>query len=179
MDQLMGGSSGSRALDWMRRYCIYGCMQGCARQPGRRSSLQREWPLSTQVVGGLSCALSKGWSVHHGVAKFAANALTMLCICETAAGQIREFAIDETIQGLSEWLQKDDEAKEVDEVCGCNCGCAALSATCWLEVPVAASCPPPRLPQLRPNPLSSSSPLPTTPDSCFLAAVARETRCAL
>ncbi len=27
-----------------------------------------------------------------------------------------------------------EEPLEVDEVCGCNCGCAALSATCWLEV---------------------------------------------
>ena len=26
-----------------------------------------------------------------------------------------------------------EEPLEVDEVCGCNCGCAALSATCWLE----------------------------------------------
>jgi len=25
------------------------------------------------------------------------------------------------------------EPEELDEVCGCNCGCAALSATCWVE----------------------------------------------
>ena len=90
-------------------------------------------PLARQVVSGLASALSKGWSVHHGVAKFAANALTILCICESADTSVRAFALEQTLQGLSVWLQTSDEPEEVDEVCGCNCGSAELSATCWLE----------------------------------------------
>jgi len=85
------------------------------------------------VVEGLSCALRKGWNVHHGVGKFAANALTILSISEAAAPAVREFAIDELLHGLAQWLCDAEEPLEVDEVCGCNCGCAALSATCWLE----------------------------------------------
>ena len=92
-----------------------------------------ELPFARTVVAGLSSALSKGWGVHHGVAKFAANALTILCICEEAELSVRELAIDELVKGLAEWLKSEDDPEELDEVCGCNCGCAALSATCWLE----------------------------------------------
>ncbi|KAL1530928.1 hypothetical protein AB1Y20_001819 [Prymnesium parvum] len=96
--------------------------------------LMSELPFSMTVVTGLSCALRKGWLVHHGVGKFAANALTILCVCETAASAVRERAVDELLSGLVEWLHSEDSPQEdVDEVCGCNCGCAALSATCWLE----------------------------------------------
>lgn len=55
------------------------------------------------VVEGLSCALRKGWNVHHGVGKFAANALTILSISEAAAPAVREFAIDELLHGLAQW----------------------------------------------------------------------------
>lgn len=85
-------------------------------------------------IDGLSSALRKGWLVHHGVGKFAANALTILCICEQANAGVRERAIDELLSGLLEWLRSEQANEEVDEVCGCNCGCPALSATCWIEV---------------------------------------------
>ncbi|KAL3893237.1 MAG: hypothetical protein SGPRY_014368 [Prymnesium sp.] len=95
--------------------------------------LMSELPFAMTVVAGLSCALRKGWLVHHGVGKFAANALTILCVCETAVCEVRERAIDELLAGLMEWLHSEEGPQEVDEVCGCNCGCASLSATCWLE----------------------------------------------
>jgi hypothetical protein len=96
------------------------------------------------VVEGLSCALRKGWNVHHGVGKFAANALTILSISEAAAPAVREFAIDELLHGLAQWcvcspprtcssaarksewvaalrrLCDTEEPLEVDEVCGCE-----------------------------------------------------------
>ena len=93
-----------------------------------------ELPFAATFVDGLSSALRKGWLVHHGVGKFAANALTVLCICEQAVKSVRERAVDELLAGLLEWLRSDEAPAEVDEVCGCNCGCPALSATCWLEV---------------------------------------------
>jgi len=58
----------------------------------------------------------KGWKVHHGVAKFAANALTLLCICEDADLTIREFAIHELVAGIAQWLRSTDEPEELDEV---------------------------------------------------------------
>ena len=85
-------------------------------------------------IDGLAAALRKGWLVHHGVGKFAANALTILCICEQARTGVRERAIDELMAGLLEWLRSEDTPEDLDEVCGCNCGSPALSATCWLEV---------------------------------------------
>jgi hypothetical protein len=60
--------------------------------------------------------LTKGWSIHHGVAKFAANALTILCICEEAELAVREFAIQELVAGIAQWLQSTDEPEELDEV---------------------------------------------------------------
>ena len=92
-----------------------------------------ELPFALTFVDGLSSALRKGWLVHHGVGKFAANALTILCICEQADSAVRKRAIEELLGGLLEWLRSDEAPTEVDEVCGCNCGCPALSATCWLE----------------------------------------------
>lgn len=96
--------------------------------------LMSELPYAMTVVTGLSCALRKGWLVHHGVGKFAANALTILCVCETASKAVRERAFDELIAGIVDWLRNAEPPQEVDEVCGCNCGSAALSATCWVEV---------------------------------------------
>ena len=94
-----------------------------------------ELPFALTFVDGLSSALRNGWLVHHGVGKFAANALTILCICEQAAASVRTRAIEELLSGLLEWLRSDEvPTTEVDEVCGCNCGCPAQSATCWLEV---------------------------------------------
>ena len=92
-----------------------------------------ELPFALTFVEGLSSALRKGWLVHHGVGKFAANALTILCICEQANSAVRDRAIEELLGGLLEWLRSEDAPTDVDEVCGCNCGCPALSATCWLE----------------------------------------------
>ena len=66
--------------------------------------------------------------------EIAANALTILCICEQANAGVRERAIDELLSGLLEWLRSEQANEEVDAVCGCNCGCPALSATCWIEV---------------------------------------------
>ena len=71
--------------------------------------------------------------MHHGVGKFAANALTILCICEKAAPAVRERAVEQLLTGMLEWLRSEEAPVDVDEVCGCNCGCPALSATCWLE----------------------------------------------
>ena len=124
--------------------------------------LMSELPFATTVVTGLSRALRKGWLVHHGVGKFAANALTILCVCETAVLAVRELAFDELIAGLLEWLHSSDSpAEEVDEVCGCNCGNAALSAACWLEVrlgscmyrmPPSTACVPPPAPSADSHP---------------------------
>lgn len=93
-----------------------------------------ELPFALTFVEGLAAALRKGWLVHHGVGKFAANALTILCICDQAASSVRERAIEELLGGMLEWLRSTEPPAEVDEVCGCNCGCPALSATCWIEV---------------------------------------------
>ena len=75
--------------------------------------------------------------MHHGVGKFAANALTILAITESADSGVREHAVDELLGGMAEWLTQTDEPfepkEEVDEVCGCNCASPALSAACWLE----------------------------------------------
>lgn len=60
--------------------------------------------------------MKKGWNVHHGVAKFAANALTIMCICEDAVLAVRELAVDELVAGLGQWLKLDDEPEELDEV---------------------------------------------------------------
>jgi len=110
-------------------------------------------------IDGLSAALRKGWLVHHGVGKFAANALTILCICEEANTGVRERAIDELMAGLLEWLRSDDAPEDLDEVCGCNCGSPALSATCWLEVCARAARAEPCLPYEAPHhPARLSSP---------------------
>ena len=77
------------------------------------------------LVEGLSSALNKGWSVHHGVAKFAANALTILRITEQADANVRRAATDELLSGLHRWLDSEEPPAEVDEVCGCNCGSPA------------------------------------------------------
>ena len=94
-------------------------------------------PCARAVVDGLSAAIRKGWAVHHGVGKFAANALTILAITESADSGVREHAVDELLGGMAEWLTQTDEPfepkEEVDEVCGCNCASPALSAACWLE----------------------------------------------
>jgi len=50
-------------------------------------------PCVESVISGLSSALDSGWDVHHGVAKFAANALTILGSCETALPRIRVLAM--------------------------------------------------------------------------------------
>mmetsp|Transcript_52458 Transcript_52458/g.169050 ORF Transcript_52458/g.169050 Transcript_52458/m.169050 type:complete len:155 (-) Transcript_52458:729-1193(-) len=71
--------------------------------------IMSELPIAKTVVSGLSCALSKGWHVHHGVAKFAANSLTILCLCEEAVGEVRDLATTELLNGLAQWLQSEGE----------------------------------------------------------------------
>ena len=90
-------------------------------------------PFAMIFVEGLSAALLHGWKVHHGVGKFAANALTILAICEDANTKVREAAVDAMLEGMLEWLHDSTNEKDTDEVCGCNCGCAALSAASWVE----------------------------------------------
>ena len=56
--------------------------------------------ITLSVLCGLKCALQSGWSVHHGVAKFAANAITILGACETADPTIRILAIHSLLESL-------------------------------------------------------------------------------
>ena len=43
------------------------------------------------------------------MAKFAANSLTILCLCEEAVGEVRDLATTELLNGLAQWLQSEGE----------------------------------------------------------------------
>ena len=76
----------------------------------RRSAAPPPRAALTAPPGARSrCALSKGWHVHHGVAKFAANSLTILCLCEEAVGEVCDLATTELLNGLAQWLQSEGE----------------------------------------------------------------------
>ena len=89
--------------------------------------------VADKLLMGLEAALKSGWKVHHGVGKFAANALTIVATCETAAEGIRSRAVKGLLTTLEEWLGDHEGPRESDQVCDCNCGTKAMSATCWIE----------------------------------------------
>lgn len=93
-----------------------------------------------RIVQGLGLALRCGWSIHHGVAKFSANALTVLATCEGAKDELRREAVRLLLGGLLRWLLDPTREPEVPpedrgdrDVCGCSYLSPRLSAATWLE----------------------------------------------
>jgi len=89
--------------------------------------------VADKLVKGLEAALKSGWTVHHGVGKFAANALVMVATSETADDDIRIAAVRVLLASMDEWFDDNEGPRELDQVCGCHCGTKAMSATCWVE----------------------------------------------
>eukprot|EP00397_Hematodinium_sp_SG-2012_P001730 GEMP01001735.1.p1 GENE.GEMP01001735.1~~GEMP01001735.1.p1 ORF type:complete len:1162 (+),score=278.31 GEMP01001735.1:169-3486(+) len=117
----------------------FACGQLLSFVPGATSRL----PIARQVVQGIACALRVGWDVHHGVAKFAANALAVVALSDQAEDEVRRMAIRLLLSGMMQWLldsrgdQKADvrggPSKDAEEVCGCSCMRPRLSVGCWID----------------------------------------------
>jgi len=91
-------------------------------------------PCAQELVQGLACAVRFGWTVHHGVGKFAANALAILAKASDAEPEARRTAINLLLSALTTWMRDTDtQAEPAGDVCGCHCETPALSATCWLD----------------------------------------------
>mmetsp|Transcript_3231 Transcript_3231/g.6343 ORF Transcript_3231/g.6343 Transcript_3231/m.6343 type:complete len:1014 (-) Transcript_3231:129-3170(-) len=101
-----------------------------AYEPEAMSAL----PLAEEIVTSLACSLKRGWQIHHGVGKFAANALTVLVTCENAEEKLRARACDLLLDALGGWLKDHKKCNEkVEEVCGCHCRRASTAACCFLD----------------------------------------------
>ena len=94
------------------------------------------------AIASLGRAVLHGWKVHHSVAKFAANALTILCLCDEADAAARKCAAAAMLAGMLHWLRGARtrpgaaaavETGDVESICGCSCASARGAATCWLE----------------------------------------------
>lgn len=93
-----------------------------------------ELPLAEEILNSLAGSLKRGWQIHHGVGKFAANALTVLATCEKADRAIRAKACDLLLDALGDWLKDHKKCNEkVEEVCGCHCRRASTAACCFLD----------------------------------------------
>ncbi|GAB5363291.1 hypothetical protein AAMO2058_000870900 [Amorphochlora amoebiformis] len=90
--------------------------------------------LAEEIVVSLACSLRRGWQIHHGVGKFAANALTVLVTCENAEQKLRVKACNLLLDALAGWLKDHKRCNEkVEEVCGCHCRRASTAACCFLD----------------------------------------------
>eukprot|EP00931_Biecheleriopsis_adriatica_P059447 TRINITY_DN35568_c0_g1_i1.p1 TRINITY_DN35568_c0_g1~~TRINITY_DN35568_c0_g1_i1.p1 ORF type:complete len:1427 (-),score=268.55 TRINITY_DN35568_c0_g1_i1:42-4298(-) len=89
------------------------------------------------IVEGLGLALRCGWSIHHGVAKFSANALTILATSDGAEDSLRREAVRLLLGGMLRWLldltKEPENPPEDRDVCGCTFLAPRLSAATWLE----------------------------------------------
>mmetsp|Transcript_13943 Transcript_13943/g.21075 ORF Transcript_13943/g.21075 Transcript_13943/m.21075 type:complete len:998 (-) Transcript_13943:174-3167(-) len=91
-------------------------------------------PMADVIISSLACSMERGWQIHHGVGKFAANALTVLVTCEDVEEKVRLEACTKLLDGLSSWLQDHKSCNEkVEEVCGCHCRRASTAACCFLD----------------------------------------------
>lgn len=92
---------------------------------------------ATRIVQGLGLALRCGWRIHHGVAKFSANALAVLATCEGAQDNLRREAVRLLLGGLHRWLldptPEPENPPEDRDVCGCAFLSPRLSSATWLE----------------------------------------------
>ena len=107
----------------------FGIGQVMSFAPARLSRL----PCALTLVDSLGVSLQHGWTVHHGVAKFAANSLVQLATCVEADTGVRKAALDRLFSSLWEWLQDNQECADGTEICGCSCSRPSTSATCWVE----------------------------------------------
>jgi hypothetical protein len=136
----------------------FGIGQVLSHQPAVASRL----PCALTLVESLARAVRHGWSVHHGVAKFAANSLVVLATCREAQEAARLAALEGLFTGLWAWLQMSpSDVSDGSEICGCaacplcrvpwpteftgcfprailtlcRCSCSRpdTSAACWVE----------------------------------------------
>ena len=104
--------------------------QLAAHEPALVSRL----PCACEIVCGLASAVQHGWCVHHGVGKFAANALASLARAVDAEESVRATSARSLLSGLTMWLKDSTtKADPAGDVCGCHCETPCRSATCWLE----------------------------------------------
>mmetsp|Transcript_2436 Transcript_2436/g.3544 ORF Transcript_2436/g.3544 Transcript_2436/m.3544 type:complete len:992 (-) Transcript_2436:162-3137(-) len=90
--------------------------------------------IARDIVTSLACSFRRGWQIHHGVGKFAANALTVLVTCESADEELRMYACQLLLEALGSWLKDRKKSNEkVEEVCGCHCRRASTAACCFLD----------------------------------------------
>lgn len=75
----------------------FACGQLLSCAPAAVSRLK----VASYLVRGLGCVLRIGWSVNHGVAKFAANALCDLAVCGDADERMRRMACQLLYGGMS------------------------------------------------------------------------------
>eukprot|EP00756_Hemistasia_phaeocysticola_P026858 Hpha_TRINITY_DN16087_c4_g1::TRINITY_DN16087_c4_g1_i4::g.118606::m.118606/K12166/HACE1; E3 ubiquitin-protein ligase HACE1 len=90
-----------------------------------------------KLVQGLGLAVRNGWLMHHGVAKFSANALTILAASRGADNELRREAVRLLLGGMLRWLldptPEPENLPEERDVCGCTSMSPRLSAATWLE----------------------------------------------
>eukprot|EP00929_Paragymnodinium_shiwhaense_P078180 TRINITY_DN40481_c0_g1_i3.p1 TRINITY_DN40481_c0_g1~~TRINITY_DN40481_c0_g1_i3.p1 ORF type:complete len:1559 (-),score=419.77 TRINITY_DN40481_c0_g1_i3:124-4800(-) len=100
-------------------------------------AVSRHLSQAPRIVEGLGLALRCGWRIHHGVAKFSANALTILATSEGAEDKLRRKAVRLLLGGLLRWLldptPEPEDPPEDRDVCGCTFLSSRLSAATWLE----------------------------------------------
>ena len=91
-------------------------------------------PTAVQIINSLACSLRRGWQIHHGVGKFAANALTVLATCEDAPTAHRQLACRHLLDAFGDWLRNSVVGNARDEeVCGCHCRRASTAACCFID----------------------------------------------
>ncbi|CAK0796794.1 unnamed protein product [Prorocentrum cordatum] len=85
-------------------------------------AVSRHLPQAWRIVEGLGLALRVGWSIHHGVAKFSANALTILATSDGAHDGLRREAVRQLLGGMLRWLldpsPEPENPPEDRDVCG-------------------------------------------------------------
>eukprot|EP00954_Amorphochlora_amoebiformis_P004076 316319-Amorphochlora_amoeboformis.AAC.2 len=97
--------------------------------------------LAEEIVVSLACSLRRGWQIHHGVGKFAANALTVLVTCENAEQKLRVKACNLLLDALAGWLKEQaaafpgllDMINDLQEVVRDEYGCP-FSLTSMLQI---------------------------------------------
>jgi len=100
-------------------------------------AVTRHMTTARHIVEGLGLSVRCGWSIHHGVAKFSANALTILATSDGACDNLRREAVRLLLGGMLRWLidlsSKPENPPEDRDVCGCTFLSPRLSAATWLE----------------------------------------------
>ena len=92
------------------------------------------------MLNGIQNAIRYGWKIHHGIGKFACNALVTVANNDDVDEDIRKRVLGILLNELSVWLMDDRELgfpeeghDSIGEVCGCKCSRPSAAATCFIE----------------------------------------------